>query len=196
MTAKEMPDLLPCPFCGGMDIALRDVRAEEDGRPYAKAYWCRDCHCVGRHNHRIGWSECKVSARESWNTRAPPVPRDHFEDVRKPIDKQAALDALHTLCLASEPCNEVMDAVRTIRAALQDDTKKCQKGEDCDQTIAYMVGFSDGAQSQHDTLVKALEARPDPYAYSATEHAHHKYHEAWKDWWFDIALPALEKYKD
>lgn len=68
---SAVPSLLPCPFCGGADLAVRqDISDDEPKRWYAYHIFCRQCHCHGRNNFPIGWTETPNAAHEAWNTRA------------------------------------------------------------------------------------------------------------------------------
>lgn len=65
-----MPELLPCPFCGGKDLTYRQDRTE--GVPefvYAYHVFCNDCHCHGGNNFPIGWCESEDAAADRWNLR-------------------------------------------------------------------------------------------------------------------------------
>lgn len=67
---KKLPDLIPCPFCGRSDLVIINIKSEDDPWSYyAKAVFCKDCHCTGRHCNPIGWCESDLDAIEIWNTR-------------------------------------------------------------------------------------------------------------------------------
>ena len=58
----KVPELLPCPFCGGTDL-------EVDHYKYSGvAVVCRTRGC-GMKIIRY-WSDSEVTVREAWNTRA------------------------------------------------------------------------------------------------------------------------------
>ena len=60
----------PCPFCDRSDLIVHeDVSEDEPKRVYAYHVFCRDCHCHGRNNYRIGWCESPSAAIEAWNDR-------------------------------------------------------------------------------------------------------------------------------
>lgn len=63
-------EMLPCPFCGRNDLKIINIESEDvPGSFYAKAVFCMDCHCTGRHNNPIGWCESDLEAIEAWNDR-------------------------------------------------------------------------------------------------------------------------------
>jgi len=77
--------LKPCPFCGSKDLKIRDILSEDDNSAYAKSVFCKDCHCSGRHHHRIGWAESDQEAKEAWNTRSEPsAPSD--DELKAAVD--------------------------------------------------------------------------------------------------------------
>jgi Lar family restriction alleviation protein len=72
MTEQEPAptDLLPCPFCGSIDLKIVGVAAEDDPDfEYARAVMCMICYARGRHNYPIGWAESDRAASEAWNER-------------------------------------------------------------------------------------------------------------------------------
>jgi Lar family restriction alleviation protein len=74
MTEQEPAptDLLPCPFCGSIDLKIVGVAAEDDPDfEYARAVMCMVCYARGRHNYPIGWAESDRAASEAWNEREP-----------------------------------------------------------------------------------------------------------------------------
>ena len=63
-----MAELLPCPFCGGTDILMRDVSGMFGKSSNARTYHymqCRDCFS------QTGYHETKTKAIDAWNTRTP-----------------------------------------------------------------------------------------------------------------------------
>lgn len=66
----NLKELMPCPFCGGSDLVIRQDEAEDrPGFFYAYHVFCRDCHCHGGNNYPIGWCESEEDAADRWNLR-------------------------------------------------------------------------------------------------------------------------------
>ena len=63
-----MAELLPCPFCGGTDILMRDVWGMFGKSSYAKTYHymqCRNCFA------QTGYHRTKPKTIKVWNIRTP-----------------------------------------------------------------------------------------------------------------------------
>lgn len=70
-----VPELLPCPFCGGAaspDGVVRygDRHAEEQGWKQSEFYYCNCMHC-GVSNKGIVGHNTRDDAVAAWNRRSP-----------------------------------------------------------------------------------------------------------------------------
>lgn len=83
--------LKPCPFCAGSDLKVVELLLDKEVGFYAKAVFCNDCHCTGRHAVRSGWSETDQEAIEVWNNR--PV-ADAQQTLSHP-DEKKEFDGVH-----------------------------------------------------------------------------------------------------
>lgn len=67
MTTEKM---LPCPFCGRVDLKIEPDRSEDDNdRVYAFHVYCPDCHASGGNMYPSCWCETPAQAIERWNDR-------------------------------------------------------------------------------------------------------------------------------
>ena len=82
MKVKDVqPDLLPCPFCGGLNIGFEVL---DDGWKFVET--CRTCKA------RSPVYRTMVEALKGWNTRARPEPAQPTEDLVETAREAAIAD--------------------------------------------------------------------------------------------------------
>jgi hypothetical protein len=83
-----MPDLLPCPFCGG-----EAKFSYQPGQPFYNSYvYCKECFASSGEAYADEKNKDEVIKRvcEAWNRRVPTV-----APIHKSINEQSALSPVH-----------------------------------------------------------------------------------------------------
>jgi hypothetical protein len=102
MTKTDMPELLPCPFCGGK----ADMRREPcpDGGGYFAFIQCRDCRAKGADTYYSAGNDCPQTyqgRRDAWNARAIAFDADLIEQAISDVivhDSGSIRDAAEYVC--------------------------------------------------------------------------------------------------
>lgn len=63
---RSSTGLLPCPFCGSVDLSMLTYSKTED-KPQVQYLQCNCCLCTGP------WAETESQVRVRWDVRATPV---------------------------------------------------------------------------------------------------------------------------
>ena len=113
----EMPDLLPCPFCGGKPVKglTKKTGCQLHGEPMQYATLsCTKCefrpHCVGGDIYNGGKAQAYAMAAEKWNTRI--VSAHHAATVAR-LEEE-----LRVATIKDAVDNKYIDQLRTISAEL------------------------------------------------------------------------------
>ena len=177
MTKTDMPELLPCPFCGGK----ADMRREPcpDGGGYFAFIQCRDCRAKGADTYYSAGNDCPQTyqgRRDDWNARAVTFDADLIEQAISDVivhDSGSIRDAAEYVCrnlsdTKTPDARAALDAklaeaeARGRRKALEEAADACanetwpHEGDD-----AYSRGLDRGALEQASACAAVIRALSD-----------------------------------
>jgi Lar family restriction alleviation protein len=157
----KKPELLPCPFCGGKDLVIREDKSGDepeddptDQRTYAYHVFCRGCHAHGRNNYPIGWCESEQAAIEAWNDRFIPATVPGEAEDRLMISSTAMLHIRNELDRIVNMTDHIQDLLTPIQMVMKKENIHMQTRKDKNPT-PVKNGF-----------VSKINPKPDPLCYN------------------------------